>query len=183
MREMVVRWRDGPAPERTARVAEIGVATVGRAPDCAIVLADPAVSRRHADLFCHDGAFYVRCVSQTNPVTVRRNPAPASVGSGGSGESRALGDAAAVGPGDAVSLGPGESAALGPGTVLTVGVTDLHVVAIADDAADRPIRIRCPHCQRLVAYEPGGFCPWDGTALAGGETVVWSDDDIPGIPG
>lgn len=33
-------------------------------------------------------------------------------------------------------------------------------------------KIRCINCHKVLDYDPTGFCPWCGTALAAGQTVI-----------
>src|SRR5215217_3624443 len=60
--------RRGAAPLRLPPAAELTYArlTLGRGPDCSVVLADDTVSRRHAELVLCDGVWLLRDLGSAN---------------------------------------------------------------------------------------------------------------------
>jgi predicted component of type VI protein secretion system len=39
-------------------------------------------------------------------------------------------------------------------------------------AVESTYKIRCANCHRVLDYDPTGFCPWCGMALAAGQTLI-----------
>ena len=64
-RTLVLRWT-GPDGRRSHHRLDPGVTVVGRAPDCDVVLADPAVSARHARVTVDDGRAVLEDLASLN---------------------------------------------------------------------------------------------------------------------
>jgi type VI secretion system FHA domain protein len=75
----IVRQPDGAPPGQATRTVDPGGSTIGRAPDCDLVLDDPLrlVSRRHAWIAAQDGdAALLRCISTSATLLVNGEALP-----------------------------------------------------------------------------------------------------------
>jgi predicted component of type VI protein secretion system len=70
---------------------------------------------------------------------------------------------------DGTQLGPGQSIGLKPGSRFRLGDVELNVVEL--DSPLTELKVECPGCERIVSAELTD-CPWCGTSLAAGGTVV-----------
>lgn len=116
--------------------------TIGRGADCTVTLAHPTVSRHHGEIFAQGAAFYIRNLSQTNPIVVEQY-------------------------GGAAQLGYGQQAALPAGGRLRLGQIDVQI----REAVTLRVRCPGP-CGKVVAIPASGFCPNCGTALATADTFT-----------
>ena len=66
-------------------------------------------------------------------------------------------------------LGHRETVALNEGDEIQVGPTTFTVALFVLEGTHK---IRCINCQKVLDYDPTGFCPWCGMALAAGQTVI-----------
>lgn len=148
MNELRLEWQTGSQRQSHTMIAGSSV-LIGRQPDCTIVLADPAVSRRHASIYSEDGHFYLRNLSQINNLPVNNQ----------------------------FRLASAQSVALHQGDTFRIGPVMLHVVAITPTEVHPP-RIKCVTCGNILDYQPETFCSYCGTALAEGNTVS-SLPDVP----
>jgi pSer/pThr/pTyr-binding forkhead associated (FHA) protein len=60
-------------PGRTVHIRR-DVATIGRLPECDVVVSDPGASRRHAEIRHRDGAYVVTDLGSTNGTLVNAEP-------------------------------------------------------------------------------------------------------------
>ena len=116
--------------------------TIGRGADCTITLANPTVSRHHAEVYANGPAFYLRNASQTNTITVEHY-------------------------GQTVQLGYGQESILPAGGRIRFGQVEVEI----REAAILRVRCPGP-CGKVVAVPASGFCPNCGTALATAETFT-----------
>ncbi|HYN89121.1 MAG TPA: FHA domain-containing protein [Ardenticatenaceae bacterium] len=148
MAELTLEWEmHGEAHSYT--VSQAGTVSIGRQSDNAIVLAEPAVSRRHAEIFAEGDVFRVRNLSATNPVRLNNQ----------------------------VRLEQGQTAALKPGDSLQLGPVHLKVAAMHTPTVKRVPKIKCITCGHISDYDPEEFCKWCGTALSAGQTVLVTMED------
>jgi len=117
---------------------------IGRRSDCDIVLQAPTVSRQHAFINTENNVFVVRNFSRTNAVHINERE----------------------------QLAPDEQRVLQPGDTLRVGPVQFQVTIVS---APLPVlKILCATCGRTVDYNPESYCPWCGTALSAGSTIIAS---------
>ena len=140
MRELILQWHDNGRPT-TYTVTDQRPIVLGRRADCDIVLTARTVSRQHATIFAYQGIFYVRNVSQHNPVYVNGQ--------------RLIADLP-LNPGDVLQLSDV------PLQVLTIQE--------AQPWQQPQIKVRCVTCQNVVDANLRD-CPWCGSSLAHGVTV------------
>lgn len=114
---------------------------IGRHDSCAVQLPFNTVSRRHGLLVIREGVLYLRNLSRTNPIRTD--------------------DGRTLAYDDVCKLDERQRFKIGPVT--------FHVLSLPAKISE--LKIRCANCRRVVDYEPHGFCPWCGTALAAGQTV------------
>ncbi|MBI3967112.1 MAG: FHA domain-containing protein [Chloroflexi bacterium] len=139
---MLLEWEIG-ASRQVFRLPTDGHAVVGRQAGSDVVLNDPTVSRQHAELYSVRGAFYVRNLSQSNPIFV-------------------------VGPSETLRLEFGQVAVIAAGTRLQLGQASLEV-----RRGPVSLKLRCSGpCGKVVDASRSGFCPNCGTALATAETFA-----------
>ncbi|MFN8222597.1 MAG: FHA domain-containing protein [Gaiellales bacterium] len=67
---LVIRSGGGRAGDTFERIR--GTTLIGRSPDCDVFLDDVTVSRRHAEIVEHDGAFAIRDLGSLNGTFVNR---------------------------------------------------------------------------------------------------------------
>lgn len=127
--------------QHTHRLEEQKPVLIGRHKECSVTLPFNTVSRRHALVLVQNNAIYLRNLSRINVIRT-------------SGGGR-------VAHNETIQLADGQRFQVGPVTFRLLSLP----------AEDSVVKIRCAHCRRIVAYNPQGFCPWCGTALAGGQTV------------
>lgn len=127
--------------QHTHRLQEDEPILIGRHEGCAVQLPFNTVSRRHGLIFTRKGAIYLRNLSRINPIRTE--------------EGR--------------SLAHDETLTLNEGQRFKIGPVTFYLLSIPAQISD--LKIRCANCRRVVEYEPQGFCPWCGTALAAGQTV------------
>ncbi len=150
MNELRLEWKTG-SHTHTSTISAGTRVTIGRQPDSTIIIDQPAVSRQHATIMSAAGNFYLRNLSRTNNIPVNNQ----------------------------FRLAGAQTVRLHPGDIFRIGPVVLRVAAITTTEA-RPPRIKCINCDNLLDYQPEGFCPYCGTALAEGHTVV-TLPDVPGI--
>ena len=63
----------------------------------------------------------------------------------------------------------GDFASLKEADVIKIGPTSFEVSLALSEGAHK---IRCINCNRILEYDPTGFCPWCGMALSAGTTVM-----------
>lgn len=114
---------------------------IGRHKSCDIQLPFNTVSRRHAVLLLRQGSILLRNLSRTNAIRTE----------------------------DGRRVTFEETMQLAEGKRFQVGPVTFHILSLPGE--DTVVKIRCANCRRVVAYNPHDFCPWCGTALAGGQTV------------
>lgn len=128
--------------QHSAELPRTGSAVIGRAPHCQIVVEDRTVSRQHAEITASGPAYYVRNLSQTNPVYVEV-------------------------AGQTTSVAFNQWAVLPSGARLYLGSVTLQI-----KESVRRARMRCPGpCGQIVEVTGNDFCPNCGAALAAAETV------------
>ena len=115
---------------------------IGRHKECQISLPFNTVSRRHALVLARDGVIFLRNMSRINSIRTD--------------EGR--------------RLAHDETIRLQDGDRFQIGPVIFRLLSLP--AEDTILKIRCTNCRRVVAYNPHDFCPWCGTALAGGQTVT-----------
>src|SRR5438067_600907 len=143
MKTITLTWEvDGGV--QTYTVPEAHDICIGRsAQECQIVLSPSTVSRKHASIVSQGNHFYLRNLSQKNQIHVN----------------------------DRLVLAPGQETPLRDGDEFRVGPVGFRVVE-GPDRAREEFKIVCPTCKRELDYNPQGFCPWDGTSLSTGATVM-----------
>jgi pSer/pThr/pTyr-binding forkhead associated (FHA) protein len=125
------------------------VVTIGRHPECDIVLDDPRVSHRHALVFAQKSNFYLRNLSQTNAIYLNYG---------------------------ARQLARGECAILKPGHNFQIGLITLEVTFIKKLPTGtivelvKPVQVRCARCRQTVDLDLKD-CPWCGASLANAVTI------------
>jgi predicted component of type VI protein secretion system len=148
MLEIILNWQlHNQTHSHTIRAGD--EVTFGRRDDCDIVLAFATISRRHAQIYSQEGAFYIRNLSQTNTVRVNNDD----------------------------RLTHQQTALLQPGDVIRLGPVEITVEALEEQKEmeamkNRTLKIRCSNCGQVTDYNPESFCPWCGMSLAGSQTVV-----------
>ncbi len=126
--------------------------SIGRHPNCDIVLGDPHVSRRHASVYFVDGSFHIHNNSQTNPILFN----------------------------DMWPISHNLRADLQIGDSITIGRVRMKVVLpqqapgsngqTTNGNGNALLKHRCPSCSHLMDYGQSN-CSWCGTSLADAETV------------
>lgn len=116
--------------------------TIGAGAESQIILPHETVSPRHAQIFCHDQTFYLRNLSRTGLIFVKRE----------GGERR---------------LAWGESSPLQPGDVVRLGAVQiaLQIVRAEQPVLGQRHQVRCAGCGRTVSLALPD-CPWCGASLA-----------------
>lgn len=115
---------------------------IGRHKSCDIQLPFSTVSRQHAVLLLQRGTVLLRNLSRVNAIRTE--------------------DGRRVTFEETLHLTAGQRFQVGPVTFRLLSLP----------GQDTVVKIRCANCRRVVAYNPQGFCPWCGTALAAGQTVT-----------
>lgn len=138
---MILEWSfEG---QKQSRWLSPGVATaVGRGANCAITIAHPTVSRRHAEVLSQGANIQVRNLSQSNPIVIEHY-------------------------GQIFHLGPGQQMVVPVGAQLHLGEIAIQV----KEPTVLRVRCPGP-CGKVVAVQASGFCPNCGTALATADTFV-----------
>jgi predicted component of type VI protein secretion system len=104
MHQLTITWQmDGVDKTHTLNSKQKVV--MGRRLECDIVLSDPSVSREHAAIYASDNTFYLRNMSQINPVMVSSN-------------------------GEKKELAPDETMPLSIGTEFHIGPVEMKVTAL-----------------------------------------------------
>jgi predicted component of type VI protein secretion system len=124
--------------------------SIGRHPNCDIVLGDPHVSRRHASIYFTDGSFHIHNTSRTNPILFN----------------------------DMWPISHNLRADLQIGDAITIGRVRLKVVLPNQVSSHNghngngngQLKHRCPACSHLMDYGQEN-CSWCGSSLADAETV------------
>lgn len=143
MDKLMLQWHaEGQHQSHTITIG--GQATIGRRSDCTIVIKSETISRQHAIVFSQGGGFYIRNLSRVNPVRIDDN----------------------------VRLGFNEVSPLLPGNVIRIGPAEFQIKGEIDPTGSTKPKIRCLNCNKVQDYDPKGFCPWCGMALAAGQTVM-----------
>lgn len=140
MRELTLQWFAEGRPASYV-VTEQRPIVVGRRADCDIVLTPRTVSRQHATIFAYQGVFYLRNLSQHNPIYLNGQRLAADM---------------PLNPGDVVQLSDV------PLQVLAIQE--------AQPIAPPQYKVRCMSCQNVVDGQLRD-CPWCGSSLAHGVTA------------
>ena len=147
MSQIVIEWQVNDTTLRKI-VNSMQSVSIGRHPNCDIVLGDPHVSRRHASISFNDGAFHLHNKSMTNPILFN-NQWPLNH------NLRA-------------DLQIGDSFFIGRVRLMIVSP---HAAQNGDrQASDSNMKARCPSCSHLMDFGQAD-CSWCGTSLAEAETV------------
>lgn len=126
----------------THRLQEDEPLLIGRHDSCTVQLPFNTVSRRHGLLVARQGAVYLHNLSRVNPIFTD----------------------------DGQRLAHDETCKLDERQRFKIGPVTFHLLSLRAQISE--LKIRCANCRRVVEYEPQGFCPWCGTALAAGQTVA-----------
>ena len=138
---MILEWTIGG--QQQSRWLSPGItAILGRSPECAITIAHPTVSRRHAEIFGNGTNLQIRNLSQTNPIVIEHY-------------------------GQIVQLAGGQSSVLPAGAQIRLGEI---AITVKEPTALR-VRCPGP-CGKVVSVPASGFCPNCGTALATADTFI-----------
>lgn len=70
---------------------------------------------------------------------------------------------------DSKVLGHHDTVALNEADEIQVGPMTFTVAVFVTEGTHK---IRCINCHKVLDYDPTGFCPWCGMALAAGQTVM-----------
>lgn len=127
--------------QHTHRLEENKPVLIGRHKECEVTLPFNTVSRRHALIYVQNGVILLRNLSRINAIRTQ--------------EGR--------------RLAYDETLHLKDGQHFQIGPVIFRLLSLP--AEDSIVKIRCANCRRVVPYNPQGFCPWCGTALAAGQTV------------
>lgn len=148
MSKIAIEWQaDGKTLRKT--VNSMQSISIGRHPNCDIVLGDTHVSRRHAAIYFSEGAFHLHNKSTTNPILFNEQwPIAHNLKS---------------------DLQIGDSFIIGQVKLKVVLPSAVH--SGTGDIADGNLRSRCPSCNHLMDYGQAD-CSWCGTSLAEAEKVV-----------
>jgi predicted component of type VI protein secretion system len=141
-----IEWREGDQ-ERAAYATDEAPITIGRNPECDVVLDNPHVSRRHAAIFYRRGAFHLHNVSDTNPIVYNKRWE--------------------IGHNKNVPIQPGDTFELG-GAIFSAYVS--HTFEFAEEPA-APIKYRCAACGNLLD-QPEKSCYWCGETLDGPDALT-----------
>lgn len=142
MPKLTLQWEENKHTHHyTISSTESGPILIGRHRDCHIILDFATISRRHAELFMNNEAWYVRNLSGVNPIDLGNQ-----------------------------QLGKQEQAILRNGAYFRIGPVWLQVIDL-EAKNQGELKIKCRRCQNVVDYTPEEFCKWCGMALQAGETV------------
>lgn len=143
MYQLTITWQmDGV--KKTHTLTSEQKVTMGRRLECDIVLSDPSVSREHASIYADANKFYLRNMSQINPVLVSSN-------------------------GEKKELTHDETSLLELGTEFHIGPVEMKVTALEDMGA-KQFKIKCAECGRLCESDATD-CQWCGASLAFGQSI------------
>jgi predicted component of type VI protein secretion system len=118
MHQLTIAWQmDGVS--KTHTITSKQKVIMGRRLECDIVLSDPSVSREHASIYASDNTFYLRNMSQINPVMVSSN-------------------------GEQKELAPDETMPLSIGTEFHIGPVEMKVTALEALVTESPEEIDLP---------------------------------------
>ncbi len=140
MRELTLQWHAEGRPA-TYIVTEQRPIIIGRRSDCDVVLAPRTISRQHATIFAYQGVFYLRNLSQHNPIAINGQQLVADM-----------------------PLRAGDVLQLSDVPLQVVAIQEPAAWAAPQ------IKIRCVSCQNVVDGSARD-CPWCGSSLAHGVTV------------
>jgi len=145
--QIAIEWEVNDTTQRKI-VNSMQSVSIGRHPNCDIILGDPHVSRRHAAIFYTDGAFHLHNKSLTNPILFNEQwPISHNI-----------------------------KADLQIGDSFKIGRVRLKVVlpsaAQNGDGSgfNSNLKARCPACSNLMDFGEDD-CSWCGGSLADAETV------------
>ena len=62
-----------------------------------------------------------------------------------------------------------QTSSLSTGDLLQIGPVTFQITV---PPAGELHKLRCASCNRVLDYNPSGFCPWCGMALAAGQTLI-----------
>jgi DNA-binding NtrC family response regulator len=150
----------GPSGWRTEPLPEAGTVAIGRAPECAVRIDDPSVSRRHATLRI-DGEVAISDERSRNGVRVRGElVAPGTRVVVRPGDAIAIGDVALVLVGDVEAERPAESqrpvlalADLRP-LVRRVAPSELSVLVVGETGAGKEVVAELLHSESRRSHAP-----------------------------
>jgi len=132
----MVEWNVNGTIQRLVLNGQQAV-TIGRHPNCDIVLGDPYVSRRHAEIIYKNDTYYIHNLSRTNPLLFNERWA----------------------------LAYDVKADLKPGDSFSVGRIVVKLSLPKSVPVDGKLHIYCPSCSEL--FEHGlEKCPWCGAEQA-----------------
>ena len=147
MSQIAIEWQVNNTTLRKI-VNSMRSVSIGRHPNCDIVLGEPHVSRRHASVFFNDGGFHLHNKSMTNAILFNEQ----------------------------WPINHNLKADLQIGDTFIVGRVMLKVVSpqSAQNGNGQEygsnMKARCPACNNLMDYGLAD-CSWCGTSLADAETV------------
>lgn len=148
MTQIALEWQTGSDTLRK-NINDMQSISIGRHPNCDIVLSDPHVSRQHASVYFIDGCFHIHNKSITNPVIFN----------------------------DHWPINHNLRADLQVGDIFSVGNVEIKVVLPAPHSNGKVYmvdnnhnKLRCPGCDHLMDYGQEE-CSWCGSPLADAEVV------------
>lgn len=147
MTEIAIEWQ---VNDRTLRknINNMQSISIGRHPNCDIVLGDPHVSRHHASVYFLDGCFHIHNKSLTNPIMFN--------------------DQWPISYNLRADLQLGDSFVIGQ---VTLKITEPQPEGVGNgQTSDSNLKARCPACTHLMDFGQEE-CSWCGTSLAEAETV------------
>ena len=147
MTQIAIEWQaNGKRLRKTVNTMQ--KVTIGRHPNCDIVLSDEHVSRRHAAIFFSDGSFHIQNTSLTNPILFNEQ----------------------------WPISNNLKADLQLGDMFIIGRVRLMVVQPQSGQSGNGLlsnsnqKALCPACEHLMDFGQED-CSWCGTSLAEAEMV------------
>ena len=147
MSQIAIQWQDNETI-LSKIVNSMQSVSIGRHPNCDIVLGDPHVSRRHAAVYYNDGAFHLHNKSLTNPVMFNEQWP--------------------IGHNLRADLQIGDSFVIGRVRLMVVLPGSSNNGSANGSSSD--MMVRCTSCNHLMDYELTD-CSWCGMSLADAENV------------
>ena len=143
MSEILLRWQIGDQ-HHSQTVTSDSSTLIGRREDCHILLTEQTISRQHAEVFAQGGRFYLRNLSQTNPVTYN----------------------------DRYRLAHRQEIPLTAGDFFRIGPIQIKVNRCEHQSDGLKVKCDNPNCPNpIVDFDPKGFCPYCGWSLATARTI------------
>jgi hypothetical protein len=145
--QIAIEWKVNDTTQRKV-INTMQSVSIGRHPNCDIVLRDRHVSRRHAAIYYNDGAFHLHNKSLTNPILFNEQwPITHNV-------------KADLQIGDSFIIGRIRLKVLQPSAAKSVN----------GNGDESYLKLRCPDCSHLMDYGQDE-CSWCGGSLADAEIV------------